>query len=88
VNTDVLRAGNNPVLPGREESAMNEEVPVLPLLIGACLLLYLGYEVDRRRHKLREVFNVFDKTESKIAQGLETLVESGQLKPYVPARSS
>jgi hypothetical protein len=86
VNTDVLRAGNNPVHPGRESSAMNEDFPILPLLVGACMLLYVGYEVDRRRHKLREVFNVFDKQESKIAQGLEILVESGQLKPYVPAR--
>ena len=67
---------------------MNEEVPILPLIVGAGLLLYIGYEIDRRRHKLREVFNVFDKEESKIAQGLEILVESGQLKPYVPAHAS
>jgi hypothetical protein len=63
---------------------MNEEVPILPLVIGAGLALYLGYEINRRRNKLRKVFNTFDKQESRIAKALESLVESGQLRPYVP----
>ena len=46
---------------------MNEEVPFLPILIGALGVLYFGYEVDRQRHKLRKVFNVFDKEESIVA---------------------
>jgi hypothetical protein len=66
---------------------MEEEVPIIPLIIGACALAYFGFEVERRRHKLREIFNVFDKQESQIAQALEALVESGQLKPYVPPLS-
>ena len=37
-----------------------------------------------RRHKLRQIFNVFDREESEIAAMLESMVESGQLKPYVP----
>jgi hypothetical protein len=61
---------------------MNEELPILPLLVGAGLALYLGYEIDRRRHKLRRVFNTFDRQESTIAQALESLVASGELKPY------
>jgi hypothetical protein len=63
---------------------MNEELPIIPLVIGAGLALYLGYEIDRRRNKLRRVFNTFDKRESKIADALEALVESGALKQYVP----
>ena len=67
---------------------MNEEVPILPLVVGAGLALYLGYEINRRRNKLRKVFNTFDKQESTIAQALELLVESGQLRPYVPGQAS
>ena len=61
---------------------MNEDIPVLPLLIGAAVLLYFGTEVERRRHKLRKVFNTFDKDESLVADALERLVNSGQLVPF------
>ena len=67
---------------------MNEEVPIIPLVIGACVALYLGYEIDRRRTKLRRVFNTVDKPESKIAEALESLVMSGQLKQYLPHAAS
>jgi len=63
---------------------VNEEVQILPLAMLACTGLYLGYEINRRRNKLRKVFNTFDKDESKIAEALEALIHSGQLRPYVP----
>jgi hypothetical protein len=62
---------------------MNEDIPILPMLVGAVGLFYFGYEIERRRHKLRQIFNVFDRQESKIAEMLELMVESGQLKPYL-----
>ena len=61
---------------------MNEDIPFVPMLVGAVGLFYFGYEIERRRHKLRQIFNVFDRQESKIAEMLESMVESGQLKPY------
>ena len=61
---------------------MNEDIPIVPMLVGAVGLFYFGYEIERRRHKLRQIFNVFDRRESKIAEMLESMVESGQLKPY------
>ena len=67
---------------------MNEELEILPLVILSGLALYFGYEVNRRRNKLRRIFNTFDKRESKIAQALESLVESGQLKPHIPGAAS
>jgi hypothetical protein len=67
---------------------MNEEISIMPLIVGALAVLYFGYEVERRRHQLRETFNVFDKQESTIAQALELMVESGQLRPYVPGQAS
>jgi hypothetical protein len=64
---------------------MFEDIPIVPTLVTALGLLYFGYEVDRRRNKRRRIFNVFDREESEIAALLEIMVESGQLKPYVPA---
>jgi hypothetical protein len=61
-----------------------EEIPILPLMVGALGLLYFGYEVEKQRHKLRQIFNVFDREESEIAAMLEAMVESGQLERYSP----
>jgi hypothetical protein len=61
---------------------MNEEISIMPLVVGALAVFYFGYEVERRRHKLRQIFNVFDRQESEIAAMLEVMVESGELKPY------
>jgi hypothetical protein len=65
-------------------AAMEEEIPLVPLIVGALSLLWFGYEVERRRNKLRQVFNVFDREESEIATALEAMVESGALKRYLP----
>ncbi len=64
---------------------MNEEgIPILPLLAGAVILAYLGFEIHHQRKKLRSIFNVVDKQESKIAATLEHMVQSGELKPFNP----
>lgn len=63
---------------------MDEEVQILPWAVLACLGACLAFEINRRRNKLRKVFDTFDKDESKIADALEALVASGQLRPYVP----
>jgi hypothetical protein len=62
----------------------NEDIPIVPIIVGALGLLYFGYEIERQRHKLRQIFDVFDRQESKIAGLLEDMVDSGQLKPYMP----
>jgi hypothetical protein len=65
---------------------MNEEVPIIPLVIGVLALALFGFEVDRRRSKLRAIFCTFDREESEVADALEALVRSGRLQPYVPKR--
>ncbi len=60
-----------------------EEIPIVPIIVGTPGLLYFGYEVEKQRNKLRQIFNVFDREESEIAGLLETLVERGELKPFV-----
>ncbi len=59
-----------------------EEIPITTVILAAVGVLYFGYEVERRRHKLRQVFNVFDRQESEIATMLEAMVENGSLRPY------
>jgi len=63
---------------------MNEEggIPIVPLLIATLILGYFGLEINRRRKKLRAIFNVIDKRESPIAELLEEMVENGELKPF------
>jgi hypothetical protein len=63
---------------------MNEDIPIVPIIVGSLALLYFGYELEKRRHKLRQIFNVFDREESEIAALLESMVESGELRAYVP----
>ena len=67
---------------------MFEDIPFMPAIVCALGLLYFGYEVERRRNKRRQIFNVFDREESEIAALLETMVESGQLRPYVPGEQA
>jgi hypothetical protein len=68
---------------------MNEsEFPILPVVLGALILAYFGIEVNRQRNKLRAIFNVVDRQESKIAATLEQMVNLGELKPYVVASGS
>ncbi len=64
-------------------SMNGEEVSITTIIVGTLGLLYFGYEVERRRHQLRMVFNVFDRQESEIATMLEQMVESGSLRPFV-----
>ena len=63
---------------------MNEEggFPILPAVIAALILGYFGLEINRRRKKLRAIFNVIDTRESAIAEVLEQMVENGELKPF------
>jgi hypothetical protein len=60
---------------------MNEEIPLLPAIVGLLLVTYLGFEINRRRGLLREEFNVFDSQESGIAEALEGMVARGELTP-------
>jgi hypothetical protein len=59
-----------------------EELPIALLVVLGASTLYFGYEVDRRRKRLHAIFDTFDRQESRIAEALESMVESGRLKPY------
>ena len=67
---------------------MNEDVSIATILVGVFGVLYVGYEIEKRRNELRETFNVFDKKESAVSEALEAMVKNGQLRPYIPGDSA
>ena len=57
----------------------------LAIFMSALALGYMVYEIDRRRRKLHEVFDVLDADDARITAGLEAMVENGELQPYAGA---
>jgi hypothetical protein len=55
------------------------------IFMSALALGYMVYEIDRRRRKLHEVFDVLDADDARITAGLEEMVASGELQPYTGA---
>ena len=58
----------------------------LTIFMSALALGYLVYEIDRRRRKLHDVFDVLDADDARIATRLEDMVADGVLQPYAGAR--
>ena len=55
----------------------------LTTAFGIALLGALGYEISRRRRKLRDLYNVLDAEDKHVVAELDDLVASGRLQPYV-----
>jgi hypothetical protein len=55
---------------------------VVSLVLGALALGYLIYEIDRRKHKLRDLFYVLDSEDADISAELMGMVDRGELQPY------
>lgn len=52
------------------------------LFFAAAVVAAVGFEINRRRKKLREVYDVLDKETKHIAADLEKMVLHGELMPY------
>jgi hypothetical protein len=52
------------------------------IFMGALAIGYMAFEIDRRRRKLHEIFDVLDAEDAEITGRLEAMVESGELQPY------
>jgi hypothetical protein len=48
----------------------------------AAVLIYLGYEINRRQQKLRDLFYVLGPDSAVMAEHLEELVRRGVIRPY------
>jgi len=58
-------------------------VEVVSVVLGALALGYLIYEIERRKHKLSDLFYVLDSEDADMSAELMGMVESGELQPYV-----
>ena len=56
---------------------------VISLVLGAVAMAYLAYEMERRRRKLHDLWDVLDEEEAIMTAALEDMVTSGELQPYV-----
>ncbi|MBM4200183.1 MAG: hypothetical protein FJ189_02735 [Gammaproteobacteria bacterium] len=55
----------------------------LTTFFGVVLLGALGYEISRRRRKLRDLYNVLDAEDRQVVAELDDMVASGRLQRYV-----
>ena len=58
---------------------------ILTLLMGALAVGYVVYEIERRRRKLHDIWDVLDEEDAVLTERLEDMVESGELQPYTGA---
>ena len=61
---------------------MGQVSEAVTLFFAAMLVAGIGFEINRRRKKLREVYDVLDKETKHIAAELEQMVQQGVLIPY------
>ena len=61
---------------------MNQQVSnALTALAGLFIVTWVGFEVSRRRNKLRELFDVLDKGDRNLTLQLEKLVQENKIRP-------
>ena len=60
---------------------MNEDIPLIPIILLSFCGIYFAYEVHKRKNRLYKIFNVLDNDESAVTGMLEAMVMSGDLKP-------
>ena len=58
---------------------------ILTIIMGALAVGYVVYEIERRRRKLHDVWDVLDEEDALLTEKLEEMVESGELQPYTGA---
>ena len=58
---------------------------ILTMLMGGLALGYVVYEIERRRRKLHDLWDVLDEEDALLTEKLEDMVESGELQPYAGA---
>jgi hypothetical protein len=51
-------------------------------IFGVAMVGLIAFEIDRRRKRLREVYNVLETEDRHVVGDLEHMVELGLLKPY------
>jgi hypothetical protein len=55
---------------------------VVAAAAAAAAVIYLGYEINRRQKKLRDLFYVLGPDSAVMAEHLEELARRGVIRPY------
>jgi len=55
---------------------------VVAATAAAAALVYLGYEINRRQKRLRDLFFVLGPDSAEMAEHLEELARRGVIRPY------
>ena len=55
------------------------------MFLGALAVGYIVYEIERRRRKLHDIWDVLGSEDAILTERLEDMVESGELRPYAGA---
>jgi hypothetical protein len=55
---------------------------IITAVAAAAVLVYLGYEINRRQQKLRDLFYVLGPDSAVMAEHLEELARRGVIRPY------
>lgn len=63
---------------------MNQVSEAITSVFGIILIAAIGYELRRRRKKLRELYNVLDHEDLAVVADLDEMLQKGVLKNYVP----
>lgn len=51
-------------------------------VLGVVMVALVGYEINRRRKQLREVYDVLETEDRHVMADLERMVANGLLKPW------
>ena len=52
------------------------------IFMSALAVGYMVYEIDRRRRKLHDLFDVLGGEDAELTEGLLNMVRNGELQPY------
>jgi hypothetical protein len=55
------------------------------IFMSALAVGYMVYEIDRRRRKLHDLFDVLGAEDAELTEGLVGMVRNGELRPYTGA---
>jgi hypothetical protein len=55
---------------------------IITAAAAGAVLIYLGYEINRRQKKLRDLFYVLGLDSAVMAEHLEELARRGVIRPY------
>lgn len=63
---------------------MEQVSSTITAVFGVLVLAAIGYEIGRRRKKLRELYNLLDHEDKALVAELDQMLANGKLQRYQP----